>query len=1686
MHRRGLLGSVTLLQLMLTLVVLPVVAEDPPGATPPAEKPAAAAPAAKESPTPAAKAAPAPAENKPPAGAAKKPNAAAPPPAGGRPMGGGVMRPRVLINGGQGPQSLDEVATFAKDRATEQRLKKARELLDEQRFAEAVQALGSIVEAPEDFFYQPQPDSPVHYSLKAEAQRLIGGMSTAGRQSYELQFGATAKQMLDEALAKRDIAGITEVSRRFFHTEAGYRATYLLGLHHFDQDRPLAAALCFARLRDVGGPANAWEPALSVALAASWRRAGLSQSATATLADLKKRLPDARMKLGSQDVQLFNRPDEALAWLDRYAAPGEEHSETVNEAWTMFRGNPARNATSAGGVPLLEPSWWVSTTEDPELEKLFGQLSQTYRESNFVALPSLHPLVVNDLVLMRTATTLLAVDFQTGKRMWDVPIDEAIADSLDLNAANAQLANSSQIIGGLDQRLWDDATYGELSSDGDYVFSVEDLTISVAPNLQPSRMVVMPNGRRQPQLPWPRNFNRLTAHEIRTGKLKWEIGGPRGELELAHAGAFFLGPPLALMGSVYCLAEVNSEIRLLALDAKTGKTQWTQQLAVVEVDVLQDSQRRLAGVSPSYSDGILVCPTASGAIIAVDLTTRSLLWGYRYSGSLPNGNGMMGRRISAMVVYAGRPRDETDRWVDSSVTIADGKVLVTPVESNELHCLNLVDGSLAWKIPRGENLYVAGVHQGRAILIGRNSVQAIQLADKQPAWKPESTQLPSGSTPSGRGFISSDSYYLPLANGEVATIDLATGKITSRTKARGNRVPGNLVAYRGQVLSQSVDRVEVYPQLEPLMRQVAEILEKQPDDPRALAQRGEIRLYEGKLAEAVGDLRRSYELQVDPHTRELLVAALLEGLTTDFAKYVASLDEVDRLATEPRERVQLLRLMAAGLQSQGNRRAAFDAYLKLTDPALGPPDLDRIGRSATARRDRLVQAGLKTLVEASDATERAAMDEAISARMSAALATPGPVALRDFLRYFGGLPHGESNWGGDVREQLADRLVTGGVWLEAETVLRGLEQSSQAAQRRVGVARLAQMLARAGRADDAAPYVQRLQTEWADAICVDGKTGAQLAEEMRRDNAALQVGAGSNWPTGAIEQTTNDRPTPPTQYYPAELQGSRDLAGSGFTVELAQDRQSILGRDGNGQTRWRVAISDPTGQLPNMINPQVLQARSAGHLVIVSMGQHIAAIDTLADAKSGVAKIIWMRELGENLPGVPIQTGVQVRQMELPWGQRRNLISDAFGRNVGWLGPITANYFCIQRGRELSALDPLTGEVVWVRHDVDQGSEVFGDDDMLYLVAPNETEAVVLRGLDGAEQDKRLVPPANHRVAALGRHLVSWETGDMRESFHLVDPWDDKEIWRRDFASGSKAFQLGQQVLAVVEPEGRFALVNLADGNLLVDAPIEPEPQLSDVFLLASPTRWVLFTNRFFPNHQGGISIHPLPTGFNSPLINGLAYGFDRANGQKVWGAVTIDKQGLPLEQPSEVPIITMASRIYERKAPRTGSTAPYTSVFCLDKRNGQIAYKDRFEGHIGVIESVADPVKHTVELKLQNKGVVLTFTDQPPKPAAAEDPKKHPDAESKPDRAAKTDKEPKADADKSGEAAQPAPAKPAEPAAPKPEVNVEIEEIIVEPEPDFVPPQARLSPGKGPGPALENGAQRVRHRNRLVAAISR
>ena len=190
-----------------------------------------------------------------------------------------VVRPSGDAGGSAADEDLAENVFLPADRHTLQKLADSRKLLAEGRYGEAVRFLGAILEGPEDFFFQPDKSAPIHRSLKAEAQRLLGQMPREGRELYELQYGARARRMLAEALEQGDIASVAEVSRRFFHTRSGYRATFLLGLDHFDHGRPLAGALTLERLREAGADAEELEPGLSLTMATCWLQAGVAEKA---------------------------------------------------------------------------------------------------------------------------------------------------------------------------------------------------------------------------------------------------------------------------------------------------------------------------------------------------------------------------------------------------------------------------------------------------------------------------------------------------------------------------------------------------------------------------------------------------------------------------------------------------------------------------------------------------------------------------------------------------------------------------------------------------------------------------------------------------------------------------------------------------------------------------------------------------------------------------------------------------------------------------------------------------------------------------------------------------------------------------------------------------------------------------------------------------------------------------------------------------------------------------------------------------------------------------------------------------------------------------------------------------------------------------------------------------------------
>ncbi|MGD9723397.1 MAG: PQQ-binding-like beta-propeller repeat protein [Pirellulales bacterium] len=1513
-----------------------------------------------------------------------------PPPGGAAPRIAQQRRPapQALAQAGQNdPDLLLDGVFLPPDRTAKRRLESAEEMIGERRYGEAVRLLGGVLENGEDFFFKPDPAESVFKSLKADAGRLIAELPEEGRQSYELQFGARARTMLQEAVASGKASNLADVARQFFYTAAGQEATFLLGRHHLDHNRPTAAALCFERLRKTPAARERLEPVLSLSLAVCWLRAGNPEQATSALLRLKRAQPGAEVTIGGKTVRLFADDAQAAAWLRETFGPQGALSSVQPQRWALFRGDESRNAESAGGRPLLNVRWRQPTTDDAQVERFVENVRRDYINQEIVAIPSFQPLGVGDVVLMRSAFALQAVDFTSGKIVWRYPeSDESLSQFLEVGSS-PQPGRGAQVLSGLDQRMWEDAIYGTLSSDGDQVYYVEDLGLGVTGS---PLTTVLPNGRRV--LVNSRTSNRLAARELATqGKLKWEVGGADGGDEPQLAGAYFLGPPLPLLGQLYALAEMKGqEIRLVVLSPENGALAWSQQLAVVDPPVTQDATRRNAGAVPSFADGVLVCPTSAGAVVAIDLTTRSLLWGYQYPRTQQNNADRF--NAARFAIYPGSERRGDEHWIDGSITVAEGSALVTPVESDQIYCLHLLTGKELWKQDRDDHLYVACVHDGRVVLVGRNAVSAVKLADGESAWP--DLELPAGSLPSGRGFYSGNFYYLPLTTAEVAKIDLTTGQIVERARSRSGTVPGNLICFRDSVVSQGADHVEVFYQLDALKQQIAESLAKRPDDAEALALSAAVKLDEQSLGDAIELLERSYALTPADATREQLIHALLEGLRVDFAANRQRAEELDGLIQRREDRQAYWRVMAAGLQANGELVPAFQTYLKLVDD--GPAgELDVVDPALSVDRVRWISAQLEALQATASAAQRDEIEAAIAARLEAALTSGSVAALRQFLSVFGHSPAAMQ-----ARTQLLARLDSIQL-LEAEALVRSIDRAGPTADNVAAHLRLAKLLDSAGRHDLAAVSYGQLAKRLADVAGPDGLTGKQLVDQLPADHPArAKLGGLHNWPAGEVKaRESSVAVRPRSQRAPRSV--DLDVIGSGgsffrdLSLSLDLQTQVLVGQDAYGEKQFRIPIYEQRMQPTavsrfNVYNaPPLSSVNVHGGMLVLSMGNQVVAIDAMRGSEPAVNRVLWTQDLGERIAGFQTGQGIYSRPVAVPWGGTRFVPEDTFGRRYGNIGPVTDQGVYFQRLRDLHCVDPHTGKTMWIRKNVGLGNQLFGDDELLFVAPTSDAarndqdqasdETVVLRAATGEQVGSRQIVPFEQRMLTIGRQVLCWEPQGAQHLLALRDPWEEKTLWSFAFENGAKAAIVGDEAVGVLEPDGDFVLVTLADGKPLVKDKVEPEKALVGIYLLPAANEYLLITNSASPL-EVPVNVQPVAGAANYPMVNGRVYAFDRSSGKKAWPAPAVVAQhGLVTNQPSQLPLLVFVRQVGPRRGP--GPREPRTSLMCLDKRTGRVAYQNEELPHalLGNLEVSGDRTKNTMSLLLPPRVIELTLTDVPP-----------------------------------------------------------------------------------------------------------
>lgn len=1486
------------------------------------------------------------------------------------------------------------------DRALSRAMARARERLDAAEYQQALTFLQQTLTREEDSFLDESPDGTARLGLKASARQMIGQLPAAGREAFELLYGAAARRQLDAAVSGGDRSGVAQVVRQFFHTTAGYEAALVLAQMESDAGRHLAAAQLYQELLDSPRAVAQLDPQLSLLAAVNHLSAGRSTESTATLKALIERNPSAAVELGGRKVPLPGAQSDLANWLAERAGTPERIANFERD-WSTLHGNAARNAQHAGGGPHLRTRWQARVVNDPNIEEFLNGRSRQFAERGIVVIPAARPIAVGDVVLMRTPGNVVAVDWQTGKRVWETRVEEGFAndqllpmlstteDGPDASAAPANI---------LEQRLWDDALSMSLSSDGERAYVIRGAN-SASDETDMDIRLRMLGGMPNANLP---TTNQLAAFDLATeGKLVWEQDGARGAGPLA--GAFFLGPPLAVDNTLYVLAEIRNAIYLLAIDPKTGRHQWQQQLVGLEQGISLDTRRRMAGSMPSYSGGTLVCPTAAGATIAVDVVRRELAWVYEYSRDALS-------RAELQLMLQQQTQNQAARgnnqWLDSSAIINEGRVFLTPPESQELHCVDLRSGTGLWKRRQEDARFVGCVDQGIVLLVGGRTVEALRASDGTAAWQDRTIQIPDGTRPAGQGYLSEGRYHLPLSSGAVLTIDVAGGTQVALTAGESGTRLGNLICVRGSVISQSPLVMDKFEQLDVLQKRAEAALAANANDARAMRELAELKRVAGKAPEAIGLLKRAHTLTPnDPLIREMLAEYLLAALADDYGTARGELPLLRSLISGKNQELKLLRIEARGLEKVGERLAAWDAYLRVADAEAGQwTDLE-IDVDHTVRSDRWLGGRVTSLWTAASSDEQAAMSSRVEAFAAALGLQPDSDALQKFLVRFGGLPAAEP-----VRMKLASRLVANQQSEAAEIELLQLLNSSTAEIQAGAAALIAKSLIDGGRPDAAVDYGKALLSKWRSTPTVEGLTGQQWVERLAAESPAFAAQLSESWPRGRVTARVEASPGPTiaaaspfapvgqASFRQLRIEQEQQIANSAdqwfISIDTAQTTQ-LVGRKNDG-TDFVSLNFERYGR--RRVDHTISHGARLGSLLFVAHGSRIAAIDTRQVASSG--QVLWEADaLGPPATGTTQNARGRARERALVFDNRSIRRRDENRITSTALGPVTPRGVVFYDQTELKCVDPLSGDTLWSRRDLPRNCELFGDSEWLFAVKAAERVAHVIKIADGDLVDRRPIAQLSTQLSA----QLSWLITSGRNVAHTAPPGagtDPLPLTVVDLLSGDTLFHAkfhGESRLAVVEPNfvavyeptGKFQLVDVRTGKLLIDEQLEAYPKAQNIQVDISGDDLILAISSNVPagRHQTvGMAV-------DYPLVSGLIYAFDLKSGKPAWPApAAVEERGLVLAGPHDLPFVVFADREARRE------TAMKLRLLCLDKRTGQSVYRnddllDVTDGKFR-IRKIANPADAaagrdrvvTIETSAQNIRLTLTDQPRPPEPPARDE----------------------------------------------------------------------------------------------------
>ena len=363
-------------------------------------------------------------------------------------------------------------------RTLRQSLREAEEAIEQKQFSEAVVKLGDLLQREvdpdeaglnnQDFFLDIKETLPQRAteSFVRHCHDLIGSLPEAGRKTYELRYGPLAKQLLEAATNTRDWEKLRAVRRKYFHTTSGYQASMLLAQRELYQGHPLSASLLLDDVVESPAAVIQLGEGIVALHAVACRLSGRS---------IPSGVWELEAPLGVGEAK--PRPiEDWRAWIDRNYSFTTPDTLVDAKNYPVLGGGKSRNETSQGQLPLSSERYALPTAATPRQEQMIRRKSEELAASGKLVPPSWTPILVGDQLLMRTTKRLFGVEHRTGKRVWQYRWYET-GESAESEQSLVPLGQSQpNPVNRLTQRVWNDVPYGQITSDGERVFLLEDLS----------------------------------------------------------------------------------------------------------------------------------------------------------------------------------------------------------------------------------------------------------------------------------------------------------------------------------------------------------------------------------------------------------------------------------------------------------------------------------------------------------------------------------------------------------------------------------------------------------------------------------------------------------------------------------------------------------------------------------------------------------------------------------------------------------------------------------------------------------------------------------------------------------------------------------------------------------------------------------------------------------------------------------------------------------------------------------------------------------------------------------------------------------------------------------------------------------------------------------------------------------